>query len=117
MTDALRRPPDAWLRALSLLGCLVAWQLVAQVGALPLLPSPVVVVESLWRHAATGELIRHLGITLLRVTASFVIAMGIGTGVGIVMGRLRWADAALDGLLVLALNIPALVTTILCYIW
>jgi NitT/TauT family transport system permease protein len=117
MTGALRRPTDAWLRVLSALGCLAVWQAAAQLGGLPLLPSPVIVLQSLWRHAVSGELLAHLGITLLRVAASFVIAMGIGTALGILMGRHRWIDAALDGLLVLALNIPALVTAILCYIW
>ena len=102
---------------LSLLGCFAAWHAAAQLGTLPLLPSPVVVLQSLWRHAVSGELLAHLGITLLRVAASFVIAMGVGTALGILMGRHRWIDAALDGLLVLALNIPALVTAILCYIW
>src|SRR5262245_64934896 len=104
MTGTLRQTPAAWLRALSLLGCLAAWQVVAQAGALPLLPSPGVVLQSLWRHTLSGELGRHLGVTLLRVAASFVIAMGIGTGIGILMGRRRWLDAGLDGLLVLALN-------------
>jgi NitT/TauT family transport system permease protein len=116
MTEA-RRPADAWLRVLSLLGCLVAWQLIAQTGRLPLLPTPAVVLTSLWRHVTTGELLRHLAITLGRVAAAFVVAMGIGAGLGILMGRRRWVDAGLDGLLVLALNIPALVTAILCYIW
>src|SRR4029453_16695915 len=117
MTGALRRPTDAWLRVLSLLGCFAAWQATAQLGGLPLLPSPVVVMQSLWRHTLSGELLAHLGITLLRVAASFVIAMAIGTALGIVMGRHRWIDAGLDGLLVLALNVPALVPAILCYIW
>jgi ABC-type nitrate/sulfonate/bicarbonate transport system permease component len=117
MTEPRRRPTDAWLRVLSLLGCLAAWQVVAALESLPLLPSPAVVLQSLWRHTVTGALLHHLGVTLVRVAASFVIAMGIGTALGIVMGRRRWIDAGLDGLLVLALNIPALVTAILCYIW
>jgi NitT/TauT family transport system permease protein len=117
MTEARGRPADAWLRVLSLLGCLLAWQLIAATGKLPLLPTPAVVLASLWRHVTAGELLRHLAITLGRVAAAFVIAMGIGAGLGMVMGRRRWVDAGLDGLLVLALNIPALVTAILCYIW
>ena len=117
MTEAHGRPADAWLRVLSLLGCLVVWQLIAQTGRLPLLPTPVVVLGSLWRHLTTGELLSHLAITLGRVAAAFAIAMGIGAGLGILMGRRRWIDAGLDGILVLALNIPALVTAILCYIW
>jgi NitT/TauT family transport system permease protein len=117
MTEARGRPADAWLRVLSLLGCFLAWQLIAATGKLPLLPTPAVVLASLWRHVTAGELLRHLAITLGRVAAAFVIAMGIGAGLGMVMGRRRWVDAGLDGLLVLALNIPALVTAILCYIW
>ncbi|GAB2790478.1 ABC transporter permease [Halomonas shantousis] len=82
-----------------------------------MLPSPWQVMTSLWRHVQSGELPYHLGITLLRVLASFVLAMCVGTLIGIVMGRYRQWDILLDGALVLGLNIPALVTIILCYIW
>jgi NitT/TauT family transport system permease protein len=43
--------------------------------------------------------------------------MLLGVALGILMGRARRWDRALDSLLILGLNIPALVTTILCYIW
>jgi NitT/TauT family transport system permease protein len=43
--------------------------------------------------------------------------MLLGVGLGILMGRSRRWDRLLDSLLILGLNIPALVTTILCYIW
>jgi NitT/TauT family transport system permease protein len=75
------------------------------------------VLVSLWRELTEGSLLYHLGVTLARVVVSFGIAMALGTAFGIVMGRYRRADASLDSLLVLALNIPALVTIILCYIW
>ena len=83
----------------------------------PLLPAPTVVLSSLWNDITGGSLLYHLGITLARVAVSFLIAMALGTALGIVMGRYRSVDAALDSLLVLALNIPALVTIILCYVW
>ena len=41
----------------------------------------------------------------------------LGTAIGIMMGSSWRLDRVLDGLLVLGLNIPALVTIILCYIW
>jgi len=75
------------------------------------------VLSTLWNDLTAGSLLYHLGITLARVAVSFLIAMALGTALGIAMGRYRDLDAALDGLLVLALNIPALVTIILCYIW
>lgn len=101
----------------SLLAFFVLWQAVAIIADSTLLPTPVAVLHVFWLYTASGELPYHLGVTLLRVAASFVLAMLIGTAIGIVMGRHRRADLALDGLLVLGLNIPALVTIILCYIW
>jgi len=111
------RSRESWLRGLSLLGFLLVWQLAAMAVNKPLLPAPTLVLSSLWNELTGGSLLYHLGITLARVAVSFLIAMALGTALGIVMGRYRDVDAALDSLLVLALNIPALVTIILCYIW
>ena len=83
----------------------------------PLLPAPTVVLINLWDHLLTGNLLVDLGITLTRVLASFIIAMAVGTAIGMLMGQSRGWDATLDGVLILGLNIPALVTIILCYIW
>jgi len=96
---------------------LVLWQLVAMLLSSPLLPSPVEVLINAWEHLTEGSLLADLGITLLRVSVSFIIAMAIGTALGMVMGNSRLWDTVLDGLLILGLNIPALVTIILCYIW
>jgi NitT/TauT family transport system permease protein len=117
MSAITSRTGEAWLRSLSLLGFLVIWQLAAMAVNKPLLPSPVVVLSSLWNDVTGGSMLHHLGITLARVAVSFLIAMALGTALGITMGRYRSVDAALDSLLVLALNIPALVTIILCYVW
>jgi ABC-type nitrate/sulfonate/bicarbonate transport system permease component len=117
MSAVMLRPTDAWLRGLSLVVFFSLWQLAALWVNKPLLPAPSVVLVSLWRELTEGSLLYHLGVTLARVAVSFVIAMALGTALGIVMGRNRRADAAMDSLLVLALNIPALVTIILCYIW
>ena len=108
---------DRWLRVLSLLGFVLTWQLLAWWLASDLLPSPLQVLAACWKELIQGELLYHLGITLLRVLVSFVIAMLIGVAVGVLMGRRKTWDSVLDGLLVIGLNIPALVTIILCYIW
>ncbi len=105
------------LRGAALLLFLLAWQIVAAWVAQPLLPTPLVVAEALYRYTVQGDLPFHLGVTLARVVAAFVLSMLVGTVLGIAMGRGERLNAALDGLLILALNIPALVTIILCYIW
>ena len=59
----------------------------------------------------------HLGVTLLRVAAAFILAMAIGAMIGFAMGRSRVADRLGDPWLVLLLNLPALVIIVLAYIW
>lgn len=105
------------LRTASLLLLLLIWQLVAVYGQSDVLPTPMTVLASLLEHYNSGELIYHLSITLRRVLFAFVIAMFFGSVLGLIMGRGELTNAAFDGLLVLALNIPALVTIILCYLW
>ncbi len=117
MATLANAPEQPWLRGMSLAGFVVVWHAAAWLANDALLPTPVAVLETLWRHTVTGELPFHLAVTLARVAASFVLAMLIGTAIGIAMGRSQRVDGALDGVLVLALNIPALVTIILCYVW
>jgi NitT/TauT family transport system permease protein len=117
MSVAIQPLSGHWLRGLSLLIFVTAWQLLSLVLSSPLLPGPMAVLLRGWEYLAQGDLLYHLGLTLIRVAAAFIIAMAVGTAFGMLMGsRQRW-DASLDGLLVLGLNIPALVTIILCYIW
>ncbi|KON80323.2 ABC transporter permease [Azoarcus sp. PA01] len=108
---------DATLRMLSLLAFLAAWQIAAAVLQSSVLPAPGAVFARVVDETVSLALPVHLGITLMRVAVSFVIAMAIGTAIGIAMGRWRSVDVLLDGWLVLGLNIPALVTIILCYVW
>ncbi len=96
---------------------LVVWELVARIVDSSVLPDPWQVAASIYAHAAAGELLYHVGITLARVGVSFFIAMALGTALGVFMGRNRRWNVLLDGLLVVGLNVPALVIIILCYIW
>ncbi len=87
------------------------------IAADPLLPSPIDVVAVVWHETVSGDMLMHLGATLTRVALAFLIAMLVGSVIGIVMGRFRTADLLLDPWLVLFLNIPALVIIVLGYIW
>ena len=108
---------DPAIRAASLLAFLLLWQVVAVLAASNSLPAPTTVFGRMVEEIASGVLPHHLGITLLRVVVSFAAAMLVGTLIGIAMGRWRRLDLFLDGWLVLGLNVPALVTIILCYVW
>ncbi len=95
----------------------VVWAVLAWFADTRFFPAPLPVFERIAEGIAKGDLLYHVGITLARVAASFVLAMAVGSAIGIVMGRRRSIDRFFDGWLVLFLNMPALVTIILCYIW
>lgn len=81
------------------------------------LPTPIAVADVLWQEIASGQLPYHLGVTLFRLAVSFTIAMLLGCAIGIVLGRNKRLDTFFDNWLVIFLNVPALVTIILCYVW
>ncbi len=105
------------LPLLSLLAFLALWQGSALYINNHTLPTPAVVAQVFWQACFSGQLPFHLGMTLLRLLVSFSIAMLLGSAIGIVLGRHKKLDAFFDNWLVIFLNVPALVTIILCYVW
>ena len=105
------------LAALSLILLVAIWHGLAIFINDNTLPTPVVVLHVFWQEIKSGELPHHLGITLLRLLASFSIAMFLGCAIGILLGRNKRLDVFFDNWLIIFLNIPALVTIILCYVW
>jgi NitT/TauT family transport system permease protein len=68
-------------------------------------------------EARSGALAFNLGATLARVAVAFIIAMGLGSVIGFVMGRSRIVDRLADPWLIVLLNLPALVIIVLAYVW
>ena len=105
------------LPLLSALLFLAVWQGLASVLQTNTLPPPSAVAAVFWQECRSGQLPFHLGATLLRLAVSFTIAMALGCAIGILLGRHKGLDRFFDNWLVIFLNIPALVTIILCYVW
>jgi NitT/TauT family transport system permease protein len=106
----------AW-SLVSLSGFLVFWEVVALIVEHRHLPSPIAVAAAMVREATAGELGFHIAITLARVSVAFVVAMLIGSAIGLLLGRHKRADQFFDSWVILFLNLPALVIIILCYVW
>ncbi|GJE27045.1 ABC transporter permease [Methylobacterium organophilum] len=104
-------------RLASLAVLLALWQGAAVYAQVRTLPSPEAVAAFVLREAETGQLFFNVGVTLARVGVSFVIAMSLGVLLGIALGRSRAADRLLDTPLLVVLNTPALVITVLAYVW
>ena len=110
--------PGWWVPIASLALFGLAWAGAAELAGDPaLFPTPLAVAERMAAEAATGALWVHLGATLARVAAAFAIAMAVGAAIGLAMGMRKGVDAWGDPWLVLFLNLPALVTIVLCYLW
>jgi NitT/TauT family transport system permease protein len=108
---------DKYLPSLSFVVLLAVWQSVASYLHNHTLPTPYAVALVFWQAIVSGQLPYHLGVTMLRLVVSFSIAMLLGCAIGIALGRNKALNAFFDNWLVIFLNIPALVTIILCYVW
>jgi NitT/TauT family transport system permease protein len=105
------------LRLVSLALLIAAWWAGSHLAGPRLLPEPQAVGLAIIAEARSGALAFNLGVTLARVAASFIIAMALGTALGLLMGRNRNVDRLGDPWLVVLLNLPALVIIVLAYIW
>ena len=107
----------AWPRWAGLVLAVLAWQLVATAWHHHSLPPPAAVLSVVRDQLGSGDLLRHMGATFARVVVGFGVAMAVGVALGLWMGARPRVDRWLDGLLIVALNVPALVIIILCYVW
>src|SRR6266568_996500 len=63
---------------------LVLWEVLARVGVLPAntLPAPTVIGQTILELGRSGELGKHVGITLWRITTGFLLGAAAGTLLG-----------------------------------
>lgn len=104
-----------WL--VSVAGLFLIWTIAAWIAQSRSLPSPSAVGEALITEFKSGDLFFHTGATLARVAAAFVLAMSIGSFIGIALGRNSKLNHFFDPWVILFLNIPALVVIVLSFIW
>lgn len=98
---------------------LVIWEILSRLGVFPpnLLPAPTVVLVTIWDMAISGELVRHIGITLFRVFLGFAVGTLAATVLGALTGYSRTAHRYLDPLLQALRNIPSLAWVPLFILW
>ncbi|MEO7496507.1 MAG: ABC transporter permease [Massilia sp.] len=101
------------LRAVSLVACLLLWHL-ASVTHLNLglvtfqnVPAPLDVLHAALELLQSPRLGQHLGASLARVFSGFVLAAIIGIGLGLLIGRSRFAECVILPPLEVLRPIPA----------
>jgi NitT/TauT family transport system permease protein len=108
-----------WRNAFPFLVVGAIWEAVARAGVFPprLFPSLEAIAAAFWRLTLNGILPHHALDTLLRLGAGFALAAIAGTIIGLLMGRLRFAEDCLLPLVSIGAPIPGLAYAPLFLLW
>jgi ABC-type nitrate/sulfonate/bicarbonate transport system permease component len=94
---------------ITVLAVLAIWQLAALAINRPLLPTPVLVAEALWRELVSGDLGAHFLSSLWRVLASTFLAIVTAAPLGMILGQSQRINSLLSPAIYLANPIPKVV--------
>jgi sulfonate transport system permease protein len=95
------------------------WQGLFYLGCLNpvLLPPPSQVAQAFWELLKSGDLLRHIGISVLRVLEGFAIAALLGLGLGVAIGLSRTLDRWTDLIIQVVKPIPPIAWIPLAILW
>ena len=93
------------------------WAVARAVGLNLLLPGPEDTLRALFRLAQTGEFYQSVGMTLLRVTLGYVLAVLLGAALAALCFRFSFADALLSPLRTVIKATPVSSFIILVLLW
>jgi ABC-type nitrate/sulfonate/bicarbonate transport system permease component len=93
-----------------IVGALIVWQLLASLRLVNtfLSSSPALVAKSLYEQAASGLLLRSLAASAFEFSVGFAAAAVIGVVVGLLMGRYRYVEYAIDPYVWLLYSAPVI---------
>lgn len=123
------RPPHAaeWFRPIGKIAAytaipailVVLWQAAFEFHLIRplLLPPPSRVAVAFWSLAVSGDLFRHVVVSLARVLEGFAIAALAGLGLGLAVGLSRTVDRASDLLVQILKPIPPIAWIPLAILW
>lgn len=98
---------------------LASWQTLYHLGYIKplILPPPSQVAQAFYDLLRSGELPRHIGISLLRVLEGFTLASVLGLFLGIAIGLSRTLDRLTDLLIQVIKPIPPIAWIPLAILW
>jgi NitT/TauT family transport system permease protein len=107
------------LPSLSIAGFLLAWEIFVRVNQVQpiFLPAPSSISRYLFSMVTQGSIFFHLGVTLLRILAGFLLSGVIGVVVGILMGMSSTFARVLDPWIAALYPLPKIALIPLLIIW
>ncbi len=96
-----------------------AWEAISRSGFVNdvMLPAPSTIVQSAWSLLVTGELIRHLGASLMRAILGFVTGAVLAILLGVAMAQLPVLNETINPLVQMFRAVPSLAFVPLAIFW
>lgn len=100
-------------------GLLIIWELVFRLKLWPptMFPGPLGVTEALFTGIKEGTLVLATLNSMKRLLLGFILAIIIGTLIGVLLAKYKWADETLGSLIIALQSIPSIVWLPLAMIW
>jgi NitT/TauT family transport system permease protein len=112
-----RIPEQLVIRLSSVALLLIAWQLLSVFVSPKYVPGPLSTFSAMTSHVASGAVLKHFTATMVRMLASFALAMVAGVVIGTLMGLYRRSEQMLDIWVMVGLTIPSLCYIIVSFMW
>ncbi|AJO79182.1 ABC transporter permease [Pseudomonas sp. MRSN 12121] len=113
------RTPEVLLRLISPIVLLLLWELASRWGLIPqrVIAAPSQIGGTLWAMIASGELGRHLLVSLQRALMGLSIGVSIGVVAALVSGLSKRGEVVLDSPMQMLRTIPSLALVPLFILW
>src|SRR5690625_4414355 len=98
---------------------IMVWQILSKFGIIPekILPAPIDVLKAAFFFLMTGELYKHISISLSRALIGFIIGGTLGFGLGLFNGMFRLSELLFDSSIQMLRNLPHLALIPLVILW
>ncbi|KOY00677.1 ABC transporter permease [Pseudomonas nunensis] len=113
------RTPEVFLRLLSPIALLLLWELASQFGLIPqrVIAAPSQIGGTLWAMIVSGELGKHLLVSLQRALLGLSIGVSIGVVAALITGLSKRGEVILDSPMQMLRTIPSLALVPLFILW
>lgn len=113
------RTPDVLLRLVSPIVLLLLWELASELGFIParVIAAPSQIGGTLWAMIVSGELGKHLLVSLQRALLGLSIGVSIGVVAALITGLSRRGEVILDSPMQMLRTIPSLALVPLFILW
>jgi len=116
-----RRRPRQWRLLATQLAIMIvllaAWQFGVSDASLPYFSRPTLVAAKLYALFASGEIYRHIRVTLVEIAIGYALGAAVGLAMGFVLGRSAFLSRALQPFIMGLYSVPKIALAPVFIVW